>query len=97
MSTIKAAPGEGLRLKRSVVRLTVWAMGLAGVLAVVLPGSASAAPPPPGGYVSVAPVRLLDTRTGVGAPAAKVAAQGTVSVQVTGRGGVPVSGVGAVV
>ena len=84
-------------MKRSVVHLTVWAMALAGALAAMLPGSASAATPPPGSYASVAPTRLLDTRTGIGAPAAKVAAQGTVTVKVTGRGGVPASGVGAVV
>ena len=97
MSTINPARDGQLRLKRSVVLLTVWALALAGALAVMLPGSASAATPPPGTYVSVAPVRLLDTRTGNGAPAAKVAAQGTVTVKVTGRGGVPASGVSAVV
>ncbi len=84
-------------MKRFVVHLTVWALALAGALAVLLPGSASAATPAPGTYVAVAPARLLDTRTGVGAKAAKVAASGTVTVQVTGRGGVPAAGVSAVV
>ena len=36
-------------------------------------------------------------RTGIGAPAAKLAAGQTLDLQVTGRGGVPSSGVGAVV
>jgi surface antigen len=43
-----------------------------------------------------APARLLDTRTGVGAPAQKVMAGQAVTVQVTGRGGVPASGVAKV-
>ncbi|WP_353352867.1 CHAP domain-containing protein [Intrasporangium sp. DVR] len=41
----------------------------------------------------VEPVRLLDTRTGVGAPVRKVLAGQAVTLQVTGRGGVPASGV----
>jgi hypothetical protein len=49
-----------------------------------------------GSLVPVAPARLLDTRSGVGA-SGPVAAWGTVSLQVTGRGGVPASGVAAVV
>ena len=48
-------------------------------------------------YSALSPSRLLDTRTGVGAPKAAVAVGGTVHLQVTGRGGVPVSGVSAVV
>jgi hypothetical protein len=50
-----------------------------------------------GALGALSPVRLLDTRTGVGAPQGAVAAGGTVSLQVTGRGGVPASGVSAVV
>jgi von Willebrand factor type A domain/Bacterial TSP3 repeat len=86
-------------MKRFVVVMTVWAMGLTGVLAsVVFPSSASAAAPTrAGSYASLAPARLLDTRIGVGAAKAAVAPFGTVSVQVTGRGGVPATGVSAVV
>ena len=51
----------------------------------------------PGGYISLTPSRLLDTRNGTGAPNAAVAAGATVHLQVTGRGGVPTSGVSAVV
>jgi len=36
------------------------------------------------GFTAVSPVRVLDTRTGVGAPVAKVGAGGTVSVTVPG-------------
>src|SRR4051794_34816927 len=49
------------------------------------------------GYVPLAPSRLLDTRSGIGAPKGLVAAAGLVQLQVTGRGGVPASGVSAVV
>ena len=53
--------------------------------------------PAGGGLQPLVPARVLDTRTGVGAPAAKVGADGVVDLTVTGRGGVPDSGVGAVV
>jgi len=44
---------------------------------------------PAGGYVSLTPSRLLDTRSGVGAPARPVAPLGVVTLQVAGRAGVP--------
>lgn len=47
--------------------------------------------------MSLSPSRVLDTRTGVGASKTAVAAGGTVHLQVTGRGGIPASGVSAVV
>ena len=50
-----------------------------------------------GSYVPVVPVRLLDTRSGVGVSAGAVGAGGSVALPVTGRGGVPGSGVSAVV
>ncbi|WP_329017577.1 hypothetical protein OG271_12950 [Micromonospora rifamycinica] len=74
-----------------------------------MPGTASAAPVSAplqktaalddvtGAYYPVAPARLLDTRSGVGAPAGKIGAGKKVDLQVSGRGGVPASGVGAVV
>jgi subtilisin family serine protease len=55
------------------------------------------APTEPGGFGSVTPLRVLDTRFGTGAPAASVGYDKTVSVQVTGAGGVPASNVSAVV
>jgi hypothetical protein len=81
-------------------------MGLAGMLGGLAPASASVPLPPlaqatavstPGGFMSLTPSRLLNTLDGVGAPKAAVAASGTVHLQVTGRGGVPVSGISAVV
>ena len=50
------------------------------------------------GFNGLPPARVLDTRDGTGTgTAAPVAAGGIVSLQVTGRGGIPDAGVGAVV
>lgn len=40
-------------------------------------------------YVPYGPTRLLDTRTGLGAPKAKVAGNGTVKLQIAGTGSIP--------
>ena len=50
-----------------------------------------------GALVPVSPARILDTRNGTGGVSGPVVAGGDVDVQVTGRGGVPASGVRAVV
>ncbi|MFR9774591.1 hypothetical protein ACL02O_00835 [Micromonospora sp. MS34] len=81
---------------------------LAGACALTaMPGLAAAAPATAeqtagladttGAYYTLAPARLMDTREGLGAPKAKIGPQSKVDLQVTGRGGVPTSGVGAVV
>ena len=58
-----------------------------------LAGAASVA----GAFSSLTPFRQLDTRNGTGAAgAAAVVPWGTIRVKVTGRGGIPVSGVSAV-
>ena len=87
-------------MRRFGVVLTVWAMGLVGVLvSVLLPAGAASAVTvtTAGGFTSLAPSRLLDTRSGVGAASAAVAPGGTVHLQVTGQGGVPATAVSAVV
>jgi outer membrane protein assembly factor BamB len=48
-------------------------------------------------FSALPPARILDTRDGVGAPTGKLGAGTTLPFQVTGRGGVPASGVAAVV
>jgi hypothetical protein len=58
---------------------------------------AAASPGPAGFFNPLPPKRVLDTRSGVGAAAAKVGAQGSIDVQLTGQGGVPAAGVSAVV
>ncbi|TPG19331.1 M6 family metalloprotease domain-containing protein [Pedococcus bigeumensis] len=65
--------------------------------AVKVAWSFAATPPEPSHFTPLTPARLLDTRSGVGAPKAAVAAGGTVSLKVAGLGGVPATGVGAVV
>ncbi|MGX6742060.1 Tat pathway signal protein [Streptomyces xantholiticus] len=64
------------------------------------PATLTVTPPLPkvtGTYKPVQPTRLMDTRTGLGVPQAKVGAGRTVTLQVAGAGGVPASGVTAVV
>ena len=51
---------------------------------------------PAGRYVPLTPSRILDTRDGTGGVAGPVGPGGTLSTQVTGRGGVPATGVTAV-
>ncbi|MEU0087636.1 Tat pathway signal protein [Streptomyces sp. NPDC006274] len=63
-------------------------------------GTLTVTPPPPkltGTFRPVQPTRLMDTRKGLGVAQAKVGAGKTVALQVTGRGGVPATGVTAVV
>ncbi|MDT0213224.1 FlgD immunoglobulin-like domain containing protein [Rothia sp. ARF10] len=48
--------------------------------------------PPGPQYTGLAPARLLDTRTGLGAAKIRIPAGGTVDLQVAGRGGVPATG-----
>ncbi len=54
-------------------------------------------PPGAGSFVPLLPARLLDTRIGLGTGRGKLSAQATLRLPVTGRGGVPVAGVAAVV
>lgn len=48
------------------------------------------------GFHSLVPSRILDTRTGNGAPAAKLGKAGLIELQVSGRGGVPTAASSAV-
>jgi hypothetical protein len=50
----------------------------------------------PGGFVPVPAARILDTRSGVGAPNGGVSPHGLLDLTVAGHGGVPTSGVSAV-
>jgi hypothetical protein len=51
----------------------------------------------PGRFHSVAPARLADTRSGQGVRAGRLTAGSTIEVDVTGRAGLPSTGVGGVV
>ena len=57
----------------------------------------SATPGIAGLFTPVVPARLLDTRDGTGTPQGALCAGMSLTLQVTGRGGVPTSGVAAVV
>lgn len=50
-----------------------------------------------GEFTGLTPARLLDTRTGIGAPSRALGDGATLAVRVAGRGGVPASGASAVV
>ncbi len=50
-----------------------------------------------GTYTSLVPARILDTRKGIGAPRAKVGPGQSINLTVDGAGGIPASGVAAVV
>jgi len=65
---------------------------LAPLLGVAHASAAAAA----GGFTSLTPARLLDTRIGVGAAKAKVGPDTSLTLRVAGVGGVPASGVVAV-
>jgi hypothetical protein len=71
--------------------------GAVNLLADVAGYFIDGAPLNQGGLGVLAPLRLLDTRTGNGSAKAPLAALHTLSLQVTGRGGVPATGVSAVV
>src|SRR4051794_17860736 len=82
-------------------RLLVFVLVLALVAAVDVTirkgGTAGAAPPASAAkFTPVTPSRILDTRTGLGAPMAAVPSNGSIDLQVTGVGAVPSSGVVAV-
>ncbi|MEV8514358.1 hypothetical protein [Dactylosporangium sp. NPDC051484] len=78
-------------------------VGTAALVLAVLPGfsgvasAAAAAPTQIGNLFPITPSRILDTREGNGAPKRTLGPNGTLKLQVAGRGGVPASGVSAVV
>src|SRR5664279_4415802 len=94
---------------KALIRVLIAVLALAVVGAVIAPAAVepvaaavtntpvAGAPVAPGGFGSVAPLRVLDTRSGTGAPAAAVRAGATPAAKVTGPGGVPATGVSAVV
>lgn len=75
-------------------------MGVATLTAPAFaaPTSANANPiTADGHYVAVTPNRILDTRVGNGSPQQKIGPNSSIHLQVTGRGGIPTTGVSAVV
>ena len=78
-------------------------IGSAGALAIVavafgVQAGFSAAPSAPSSIVTVDPARILDTRSAVGVPGTTpVGPASTITLQVTGAGGVPANATGVVV
>lgn len=95
------------KLRRGPVLATVALTALATAAVPVVAQAAPAASPAlvsavsagdaTGTYYQLTPTRLLDTRSGNGAPKARVGEGRKVDLQVTGRGGVPTTGVAAAV
>ncbi|WP_328341125.1 hypothetical protein [Micromonospora sp. NBC_00421] len=74
------------------------ASALAAPSTVLTPVEVSALPSVVGTYYPMAtPTRILDTRTGNGAPKGKIGAGRKIDLQVAGRSGLPATGIGAVV
>jgi uncharacterized protein (DUF1501 family) len=99
-SSLNLVPG------RAVPNMTIVGLGPDGRIGVFnavghadcivdVMGYVSAAPA--AGLLPLVPTRLLDTRTGVGAPLARLRGGQRLDLPVAGRGGVPPSGVDAVV
>jgi uncharacterized protein YkwD len=63
----------------------------------IFASGAVSAPPAGAGYHPLTPSRILDDRIGVGAPTAALGQGATMNLQVSGQGGVPSTGVSAVV
>ncbi|MHA3701003.1 fibronectin type III domain-containing protein [Jatrophihabitans sp. YIM 134969] len=87
-----------VRTSRPVL-LVVLAAVVAALVGTVTATPAAAAPPvpsTPGAFVGLTPSRVLDTRSGLGAPQAPAVGGRALHVSVAGRGGVP-TGAGAVV
>jgi len=88
-----------MRVLRTVlVGTAATALAIAGsVYVLASPASAAAPVGAVGTYTPVAPKRILDTRNGLGAPKRIVGPNGIIHLQVGGRGGVPATGVSAVI
>jgi alpha-tubulin suppressor-like RCC1 family protein len=87
--------------KRAVAGLVFAKVGSSGKVSLYTSGSAELLVdvtgwvPTGSDYAAQVPSRIVDTRSGTGATKARIAAGGTLTVQVTGAGGVPVDGVAA--
>jgi hypothetical protein len=77
---------------------TAWAVAPNGYAYIAEEFLGASATVVPGGFHPLPPSRILDTRTGTGGvPVAPIGPNATLTLQVAGRGGVPATGVGAIV
>lgn len=84
-----------MRIVPSIARLALVAAVVA--LAVGAQAAFTAGPSAPSSVITVDPVRILDTRIGLGAPTGPVGASSTISVQVAGANGIPADATGIIV
>ena len=92
--TVKVGTGGQVTLFNGQFNATKTAHLIADVAGYYLAGT----PTQPGAFVALSPSRILDTRNATGVPGTTPRpGQSEVGLQVTGAGGIPVSGVGAVV
>jgi hypothetical protein len=101
-SSINFAPG------RTVANMVVAKLGADGSVSIFNPAGSThvvvdvegwfglAGAPPGDRFNALVPARILDTRDGTGGVGTAVGPGATVTLQVTGRGGVPAAGVSAV-
>ncbi len=82
-----------MRVVRTIV---VIALAL-GALVAGAPGAAAAPAAPDGAYYPITPTRVLDTRIGLGAPTSPLLPATTTTLPIAGVGGIPATGVAAVV
>ena len=97
-------PRTAVVIPRSRLWLTIllaFAVMVTGVVPALRTGPAGAQSAPAlavgSRFTPITPVRLLDTRSGLGAPTGMVGPEGPIELQVGGVGGVPSAGVTAVV
>ncbi|MDG4827857.1 hypothetical protein O7627_00905 [Solwaraspora sp. WMMD1047] len=90
MRVLRGAVATAVTLAAVLTGLPTTAASAAGSAAAAQAGA-------DGTYRPVGPQRLLDTRSGLGAPAGALPDRRVLNLQVTARGGVPANGVSAVV
>ncbi|MFF3863987.1 hypothetical protein [Streptomyces sp. NPDC002209] len=103
-ATTVSVSDDGRTLKASVDLRTApagnWNISVVALGSEYARGTLTVTAPPVSGlgtYKPITPTRLMDTRSGLGVPKAKVGQGGTATLQVTGTAGIPAAGVTAVV
>ncbi|MFE6845672.1 hypothetical protein [Streptomyces sp. NPDC057686] len=103
-ATTVSVSEDGRTLKASVDLRTApagnWNIHVVALNSEYARGTLTVTPPAVSGlgtYKPITPTRLMDTRSGLGVPKAKVGQGGTATLQVTGTAGIPAAGVTAVV
>ncbi len=90
-----------LRLSSALVAATIAVAGGASIATAaptaMVPTATVTTETSAGGYTSLPPQRILDTRYGTGSTKAPIGSRKSITLQVTGEGGLPSSGVLAVV